>query len=197
MTSNLPQLYLVRHGGTDWTDCGRHTGRTDLPLHARGEAQARRLGLQLRDVSFARVFTSPLLRAARTCDLAGFAAVAETAADLVEWDYGDFEGALTARIVRDHPGWELFRDGCPHGEGPWDVAARADRFIAQVLRLSGCVLAFSSGHIIRVIAARWNRLPPAAGRVFYCCPASVGVLGFEHGRRDEPVVQLWNHIDEA
>ena len=133
-------------------------------------------------------------RASRTCELAGFGAVAEVDPDLVEWDYGRFEGKLTRDILKERPGWELFRDGCPDGESPEDVAARADRFIARVRRIEGDVLAFSSGHIIRMIAARWLGLPPAAGRFFYCRPASVGVLGFEHGSRDEPIIGLWNHV---
>ena len=196
MSSELPNLYLARHGGTVWTDLHRHTGRTDLPLNERGEAQARQLGEQLRRFSFVGVFTSPLQRVSRTCELAGFGSVAELDLDLVEWDYGNFEGALTSGILRDHPGWELFRDGCPGGESPQDVAARADRFIAKVHGITGDVLAFSSGHIIRMIAARWNGLAPAAGRAFFCHPASVGVLGFEHESRDQPVIRLWNYVSE-
>ena len=196
MSSELPHLYLARHGGTAWTDSHQHTGRTDLPLNERGEAQARQLGEQLRGFSFVGVFTSPMQRVSRTCELAGFGSVAEVDFDLVEWDYGSFEGALTSGILRDHPGWELFRDGCPGGESPQDVAARADRFIARVHSMTGDVLAFSSGHIIRMIAARWHGLAPALGRVFYCHPASVGVLGFEHDSRDQPVIRLWNYISE-
>lgn len=196
MPSVLPKLYLARHGDTAWTDSGRHTGRTDLPLNACGEAHARQLGERLREFCFLRVFTSPLERALRTCELAGFGSVAEVDCDLIEWDYGNFEGARTSDILRDHPGWELFRDGCPGGESPQDVAARADRFVARVQGISGDVLAFSSGHIIRMIAARWNGLAPAAGRVFFCRPASVGVLGFEHESRDQPVIRLWNYVSE-
>jgi probable phosphoglycerate mutase len=142
------------------------------------------------------VFTSPLQRASKTCELAGFGAVAEVDADLVEWDYGALEGELTSAVLKDHPGWELFHDGCPGGESPQDVAARADRFIARVRDIDGDVLAFSSGHIIRMIAGRWNGLAPAAGRVFYCRPASIGVLGFEHDSRDEPIIRLWNYVSE-
>lgn len=192
MSSALPTLYLVRHGDTAWTDSHRHTGRTDIPLNDRGVEHARELGEWLRGLPFARVFTSPLQRAAKTCELAGFDKVAEVDTDLLEWDYGPFEGKVTSDIVKERPGWELFRDGSPGGESPADVAARADRFVARVLARTGDVLAFSSGHIIRMIAARWNGLPPAAGRLFYCSPASVGVLGFEHDRREEPVLRLWN-----
>jgi probable phosphoglycerate mutase len=129
--------------------------------------------------------------------LAGFGAVAEVDPDLVEWDYGRFEGKLTSDILKDRPGWELFRDGCPDGESPQDVAARADRFITRVLGTTGDILAFSSGHIIRMIAARWNGLTPDAGRVFFCYPASVGVLGFEHDSREEPILRLWNYVNQA
>jgi broad specificity phosphatase PhoE len=138
--------------------------------------------------------TSPLQRASKTCELAGFGAAAGLDPDLVEWDCGRFEGMMTKNILKQRPGWELFRDGCPEGESPGDVASRADRFIARVRGIEGDVLAFSSGHIIRMIAARWLGLPSRAGRFFYCRPASVGVLGFEHKNRDEPIIGLWNHV---
>ena len=192
MSSVLPKLYLARHGDTAWTDSHQHTGRTDIPLNERGEVHARQLGERLRGFSFVRVFTSPLQRASRTCELAGFGAVAEVDADLIEWDYGRFEGTLTSDILKNQPNWELYRDGCPDGESPEDVAARADRLIARVHRMTGDILSFSSGHIIRMIAARWHD----AGRVFLCRPASVGVLGFEHDRRDQPVIRLWNYVSE-
>ena len=194
MPSELPRLFLTRHGDTAWTDSHQRTGRTDLPLNEAGEERARQIGERLRRYTFARVFTSPLQRASRTCELAGFGAVATTDPDLVEWDYGRFEGMLTRDILRQSPGWELYRDGCPGGESPAEVAARADGFIDRVRRIEGDVLAFSSGHIIRMIAARWLGLPPGAGRFFYCRPASVGVLGFEHRKRDEPIIGLWNHV---
>lgn len=196
MPSALPKLYLARHGDTAWTDSRRHTGRTDVPLNERGEGHARQLGERLKRFSFVRVFTSPLQRASKTCELAGFGAVAHVDEDLTEWNYGRLEGMLTCDILNAQPAWELFRDGCPEGESPQDVAERADRFIARVHDLRGDVLAFSSGHIIRMIAARWNGLAPAAGRVFFCRPASVGVLGFEHDNRDEPIICLWNYMSE-
>jgi broad specificity phosphatase PhoE len=196
MSSDLPRLFLARHGDTAWTDSHQHTGRTDLPLNERGEEHARQIGERLQRFSFVRVFTSPLQRASKTCELAGFGAVAQIDPDLVEWDYGRFEGELTRDIVEERPGWELFRDGCPGGESPEDVAARADHFIARVRGLAGDVLAFSSGHIIRMIAARWLGLPPAAGRFFFCRPASVGVLAFEHHSRDEPIIGLWNYVGQ-
>jgi broad specificity phosphatase PhoE len=196
MSSPLPRLFLARHGDTAWTDGRRHTGRTDVPLNERGEEHARQLGERLRGFTFARVFTSPRVRASKTCALTGFGAGSEVDPDLVEWDYGRLEGRTTSDIRKEWPAWELFRDGCPGGESPGDVAARADRFLARVSDLDGDVLAFSSGHSIRMIAARWLGLPPATGRVFFCRPASVGVLGFEHCRRDEPVLRLWNYVSE-
>jgi broad specificity phosphatase PhoE len=192
MASVLPRLFLARHGDTAWTDSHQHTGRTDLPLNERGEEHARELGKRLQQFTFALVFTSPLQRASRTCALAGFGSSAEVDGNLIEWDYGRFEGKETGDVLKERPGWELYRDGCPDGESPGDVAARADRFIARAHGFAGNVLAFSSGHIIRMIAARWLGLPPAAGRFFFCDPASVGVLGFEHNRRDQPVIRLWN-----
>jgi probable phosphoglycerate mutase len=197
MPLEMPKLYITRHGDTAWTESHQRTGRTDIPLNQAGEERARQIGERLRRYSFAGVFTSPLQRASKTCELAGFGAVAKADPDLVEWDYGRFEGMLTKQILKERPGWELFRDGCPEGESPEDVAARADRFIARVRSLQGDVLAFSSGHISRMIAARWLGLPPAAGRFFYCRPASVGVLGFEHKNREEPIIGLWNYVARA
>jgi broad specificity phosphatase PhoE len=197
MPAELPKLYLARHGDTAWTDSHQHTGRTDLPLNERGQEHARRLGRQLQGLSFTRIFTSPLQRASRTCELACFHSGVQVDADLIEWDYGLFEGKVTCNVLKEHPGWELFRDGCPDGESPHDVALRADRFIAQVHGISGNVLAFSSGHTIRMITARWLGLPPTAGRFFFCDPASLGVLGFEHNNRDQPIIRLWNCVGQA
>lgn len=196
MSSDLPRLFLARHGDTAWTDSRQHTGRTDLPLNERGEERARQIGERLQRFSFSRVFTSPLQRASKTCELAGFRAVAQVDPDLLEWDYGRFEGKLTRDILKERPGWELYRDGSPEGESPEDVAARADHFIARVRGIDGDVLAFSSGHIIRMIAACWLGLPPAAGRFFFCRPASVGVLSFEHNSREEPIIGLWNYVGQ-
>jgi len=194
MPSELPRFFLARHGDTAWTDSRQRTGRTDIPLNAVGEDRARQFGERLRRFSFASVFTSPLQRASRTCELAGFGAVAAVDPDLVEWDYGRYEGLVLRDIQRERRTWELFRDGCPEGESPGDVAARADRVIARVRGIQGDVLAFSSGHIIRMIAARWLGLPPSTGRFFFCRPASVGVLAFEHKNRDEPIISLWNQV---
>jgi broad specificity phosphatase PhoE len=194
MPLEMPKLFLARHGDTAWTESRQRTGRTDIALNRTGEERARQLGERLRRFSFARVFTSPLQRASKTCELAGFASVATVDPDLLEWDYGRLEGMVLKQVHKEQPGWELYRDGCPGGESPRDVAARADRFVAHAREIEGDVLAFSSGHIIRMIAARWLGLPPAAGRFFYCRPASVGVLGYEHKNRDEPIIGLWNHV---
>jgi broad specificity phosphatase PhoE len=169
---SLPTLYLVRHGETAWTLSRQHTGRTDIPLTLAGERQASGLAQRLGGRSFAAVFTSPLQRAAKTCALAGFGAVAQADSDLVEWDYGDFEGKTSEQIRASHPDWQLFRDGCPGGEMVAQVAGRADRFIAKVRSLGGDALAFSSGHFSRMLAARWLGLAPIEGRRFYCDTAS-------------------------
>jgi broad specificity phosphatase PhoE len=194
MASELTKLYLVRHGATAWTESHQHTGRTDLPLNERGLENARHLAEQLKQFSFAHVFTSPLQRAAKTCELAGFGKRAQLDENLLEWDYGRYEGKLTTDIVKERPDWDLFRDGCPDGESPEQVAARADKFIGRVQGLDGNVLAFASGHIIRTITARWLNLPPAGGRFFLCAPASLGILFFEHNDRTQPVIQLWNFV---
>lgn len=190
--THLPRLFLVRHGDTAWTDSRQHTGLTDIPLTVQGETRAIQLGDRLRPETFARVFTSPLIRARRTCELAGLSARAETNADLVEWDYGHYEAKTSAEIQASQPGWELFRDGAPDGESPDQVAARADHFLELVRPIDGDVVAFSSGHIIRMIAARWLGLGPHAARGFFTATASVGVLAYEHAARNEPVVALWN-----
>ena len=191
MDEPLFKLYLIRHGDTAWSDAGRHTGLTDLPLTDHGRQHARLLGDRLRGLGFVRTFTSPLLRARQTCELAGFASAAEDDADLVEWNYGDYEGRTRVEILREHPHWDLFRDGCPHGELPGEVAARAERFIRKVRRVSGDVIAFSSGHIVRVIAARWLGLEPDAARYFLSSTAGIGILGYEHDG-SEPAVHVWN-----
>jgi broad specificity phosphatase PhoE len=186
-----PTVYLARHGETEWSLSGQHTGLTDLPLTERGEANARALGGRLAGLSFVKVFTSPLRRASRTCGLAGFSDVAETMPDLVEWDYGDYEGVKTHDIHKDRPGWKLFHDGCPNGEMPADVGARADRVIARLRAVEGDVLCFSSGHFLRVLAARWLGLPPGQGTLLLLGTASLSSLTYEHDLT-EPVIKLWN-----
>ncbi|HYV39441.1 MAG TPA: histidine phosphatase family protein [Gemmataceae bacterium] len=191
MNEHLPVVYLARHGETAWSLTGQHTGLTDLPLVERGERDARKLGERLRGLTFAKVFTSPLQRASRTCELAGFGAVAQIDQDLVEWNYGQYEGKRSAEILAECPSWELFRDGCPGGETPQQVGARADRVVCRVRALQGDVLLFSSGHFLRTFAARWLGLEPAMGRHFLLSTASLSVLGYEHNV-SQPVVRLWN-----
>src|SRR5438876_3521366 len=191
MTEILPVIYLVRHGETAWSLTGQHTGLTDLPLTERGERNARRLGERLARLPFAKVFTSPLQRAARTCELAGFGSIAEVDRDLVEWNYGNYEGLRTTEIRAKRPDWLLFRDGCPGGETPDQVGARADHVVSRVREIKGDVLIFSSGHLLRVLAARWLGLEPAAGRIFMLNTASLSVLGYEHSL-SQPVIRLWN-----
>ena len=191
MAEALPVVYLARHGETAWSLSGQHTGRTDLPLTERGEANARALGARLGGLSFAKVFTSPLQRAVRTCELAGFGAVAEIDPDLVEWDYGQYEGRRTAEIHAERPDWQLFRDGCPGGESPNQVGGRADRVVERLRVVKGDVLVFSSGHFLRVFAARWLGLDAAGGRYLLLSTASLSALGYEH-HQAEPVIRLWN-----
>src|SRR5213596_1691439 len=191
MSEILPVIYLVRHGETAWSLTGQHTGLTDVPLTERGERNARRLGERLAGLAFAKVFTSPLQRAARTCDLAGFGAAVEVDRELVEWDYGEYEGLRTAEIRARRPDWQLFRDGCPGGESPDHVGARADHVVSRVGAVIGGVLVFSSGHFLRVLAARWLGLEPAAGRFFSLNTASVSVLGYENTLA-QPAIRLWN-----
>src|SRR5215475_9941274 len=180
MNRGLQVVYLARHGETAWTISGQHTGRTDLPLTERGERNARRLEERLRGLNFAKVLTSPLQRASRTCELAGFGPVAEIEQDLVEWNYGDYEGRRSADIHREHPNWELFRDGCPGGESPAEAAARADRVVNRVRAVPGDVLLFSSGHFIRVLATRWLGLEVTVNaKRFMLSTASVSAVGYE------------------
>jgi broad specificity phosphatase PhoE len=192
----LSVAYLARHGETPWTLSGQHTGRTDLPLTDRGERQAWALGERLRGSTFAKVLVSPLRRAMRTAELAGFNAV-EIDPDLAEWDYGQYEGRRTAEIHVERPGWMLFRDGCPGGESATDVGARADRVIERVRAAHGNVALFSSGHILRVLASRWLGLEAAAGRYLLLGTASLSILDHEHNNPDEPAIRLWNEIHEV
>lgn len=191
MSQPPPAVYLARHGETEWTISHRHTGRTDLPLTARGERNAHSLGERLHGMTFSHVFTSPLQRARRTCELAGFGPRAAVDPDLVEWNYGDYEGLTTAEIRQRRPGWQIFRDGCPNGESVAEVAARADRVVGRLRALDGDVLLFSSSHFLRVLAARWLGLEASYGRLFYLGTATLSTLGYDHGK-DEPVLRLWN-----
>ena len=196
MSQPLPVVYLARHGETAWNVSGQHTGLSDIPLTERGERNARRLGERLRGLTFARVFTSPLQRARRTCELAGFGPVAAVDPDLAEWDYGDYEGRTSADIRKERPDWQLFRDGCPGGESVAAVSARADRVVARLRAVGGDVLVFSSGHFLRVLGARWCGLEASAGRYLYLGTAALSVLGYEHDA-SEPVLRLWNDVRHA
>jgi probable phosphoglycerate mutase len=191
MNQALPTIYLARHGETPWTVTGQHTGRTDIPLTERGERNARRLGERLKGMSFAKVFTSPLQRASRTCELAGYGGVAEVDADLLEWDYGEYEGRTSAQIHAIAPEWDLFRDGCPGGEKPQHVAARADRIVQRVRAVHEDVLLFSSAHFLRVLAVRWLGLEPGAGRYFLLGTASLSALSYEHNE-SQPAIRFWD-----
>jgi probable phosphoglycerate mutase len=193
MTSELPEVHLVRHGETAWTESRRHTGLTDVPLAERGEHQARRFAEHLRGRTFTHVFTSPLQRAKRTCELAGFGTAAQIDPDLVEWNYGDYDGLTTAEILKQRPGWQLFRDGCPGGESVAQVGTRADGVIARLRSLDSDALLFSSGHFMRVLAARWLGLEAACGRLLLLDTTTLSVLGYEHGK-SEPVIRLWNDL---
>jgi broad specificity phosphatase PhoE len=196
MDNGLPVIYLARHGETAWSLTGQHTGRTDLPLTERGERNARRLRDRLAGLRFAKVFTSPSQRAVRTCELAGFGASAEVDPNLVEWNYGDYEGLRSEQIHSKHPDWQLFRDGCPNGESTAQVGTRADRAISRLRKTEGNVLIFSSGHFLRVLAGRWLGLEPAAGRFFMLRTASLSALGYESDL-SRPVIQFWDDTGHA
>jgi broad specificity phosphatase PhoE len=190
-TDKLPLVYLARHGETDWTITGRHTGLTDLPLTERGERNARRLRDRLRGIAFERVFTSPLRRALRTCEIAGYGDVAQLDDDLVEWNYGAYEGTTTAEIRQQRPGWEIFRDGCPAGESLSDVVTRANRIVDRLRESEVDQLIVSHSHFLCVFAACWLDLQPEAGRCFYLGTAALSILGY-HRSVDNPVIRLWN-----
>lgn len=191
MNPPFPVVYLARHGETAWSLTGQHTGRTDLPLTENGRRNAGRLAERLQGMIFDKVFASPLQRALQTCTLAGFGDRAEVDADLVEWNYGQYEGRRTAEILQERPTWELFRDGCPGGESPDDVGVRADRVVERIRAVKGNVLVFSSAHFMRVLAARWLGQAPALGKCFLLSTASLSALGYEHNLSD-PVIQFWN-----
>jgi probable phosphoglycerate mutase len=194
----LPEIYLARHGETAWALSGQHTGMTDIPLTERGERNASSLGERLKGLTFSEVRTSPLQRATRTCELAGFKDQARLDPDLVEWNYGEYEGRRTVDIRVDDPGWHVFHHGCPGGESVADVAARADRVIVRLKGMEGKVLLFGHGHFFRVLASRWLKLPAGDGRLFLLGTASLSILGYEHNAH-EPVIRLWNdnrHVTE-
>jgi probable phosphoglycerate mutase len=189
VSEHRPQAWLVRHGETGWSALGRHTGRTDIPLTERGREEADLLAARLGTRHFARVFTSPLRRAADTCRLAGFGDVAEVRDDLMEWDYGAYEGLTTLEIRTERPGWLLWADGAPGGESAADVGARADRMVAELRGIDDDVAVFAHGHVLRVLAARWLRLSPSEGRLLALGTTAISVLGYE---REVPAIVRWN-----
>lgn len=188
------RLYLIRHGQTEWSLSGQHSGRADIPLTAHGEDQARAVGDRLRELPFAHVLTSPLQRAQRTCALAALGPMARIEPDLAEWDNGDDEGHTSAEILKSRPGWNVFRDGSPNGESPAQISDRADRLIAHVRGLGGNVALFSHSHFGRVLAARWVGLPVAQAQHLLLNTASVSVLCYEHECTDQPAIALWNSV---
>jgi len=192
----LRELWLIRHGETEWSRSGAHTGRTDLPLTGAGRENAAAIGRWLAGRPFAMVLTSPLERARETCRLAGYGGAAQVDPNLAEWNYGDYEGRTSADIHNERPEWQLFRDGCPNGESPTQVGARADRVVARARAVRGDVLIFSSGHFLRVLAARWLGLEAAGGRYFVLGTASLSALGYEHDL-SQPVIRLWDETRHA
>jgi probable phosphoglycerate mutase len=192
MTANaLPHIWLVRHAETEWSLSGRHTGRTDIPLTSRGEQLAAALKPRLVGRHFAKVLTSPLIRARRTCELAGFGDVAANDANLLEWDYGEYEGRRTAEIRVERPGWNPFRDGCPGGETLAQFEARANSLVDELRSLNADALLFAHRDILRMITARWIGLPAVEAQRFYLDPASISVLGYDHDA-SEPIIRKLN-----
>jgi len=186
-----PRVWLVRHGETEWSLAGRHTGRSDIPLTRQGEAQSRQVGARLQNISFARVLSSPLERARRTCELAGFGARMEPLPELLEWDYGAYDGLTSKEIRAKRPDWQLFRDGCPGGEHLKDVVTRAQRVAALLRSSPGDALVFSHGHLLRVLATCWAGIPPESGGHFSLSPASLSILGID-AHSGDPVLERWN-----
>lgn len=184
-----PRVWLIRHGETEWSAAGRHTGRTDVPLTEAGRISAKRIGPELASTAFTAVFTSPLRRAKDTCRLAGFRTAAVVVDELVEWDYGQYEGRTTAEIRAGRPDWNLWRDGCPGGESARDVGSRVDLVIRRLRQFDAPIAVFGHGHCLRVLTARWLGLPPSEGALFALDTAAVSVLGWE---REQPVVSQWN-----
>lgn len=191
-TSNSLRLYLIRHGETEWSLSGRHTGRTDIPLTANGEDEARELGKHLRGIQFARALTSPLKRALQTCEMVGLDKAPEIEPDLAEWDYGDYEGQCSVDICKNRPGWNVYRDGCPHGETPAQVSGRADRLIARLRPLNGNIALFSHGQVGSVLAARWIGLAVTEAQHFTLGTASLSIFAFDPHHPGVSVIALWN-----
>jgi probable phosphoglycerate mutase len=183
------KIYLIRHGETEWTVLGKHTGNTDIPLTAQGEEDAKKIRDYLKGVGFQKVLVSPLQRAKETCRLSGFFSHALIDEDLREWDYGRYEGLTTSEIRKENPSWTIFSQGAPDGESIADIGARANRVLGRVCSIPGDVAIFSSGHILRSIAARWLGMPVSFGKHLILNPASISILGFE---RETPALIQWN-----
>lgn len=186
------RLYLIRHGETAWSLTNQHTGHTDLALTSDGEAQARELIQRLSDIPFSHVLTSPLQRARQTCALAGLATTAEVEQDLIEWDYGEYEGKRSVDIRKDRPDWNIFRDGCPQGESASQISARADRLIARLCTLGGNIALFSHGQFGRALAARWIGLPLYEAQHFSLATGTLSILEYDAQHSDTRVISLWN-----
>ncbi len=186
------RLFLIRHGETEWSVSGKHSGRADISLTQNGEQEALRLGNRIRKFGFSHVLTSPLRRARQTCELAGLSRDAEVETDLIEWDNGDYESRTGDQIVAARPGWNLFRDGCPNGEMPAQISARADRLIQRLIKLGGNVALFSHSHLGRVLAARWIGLSVQDAQSLLLNTASLSILSYEHDQADQHAIQLWN-----
>ena len=191
------RLYLIRHGETEWSCNGRHTGRTDVPLTARGEDEARGLAPALQDIRFTQVLTSPRQRARRTCELAGVGTAADVELDLAEWDYGDYEGRRSVEIHAERPEWSVFRDGCPGGESAGQVSERADQLLARLRVLGGTIALFSHGHMGSVLAIRWIGLPVIEGEHFWLRTASLSVLGYHPSHSEVPIIERWNNVPQS
>jgi len=195
--SDALQLYLIRHGETAWSITGQHTGFTDIVLTPHGEGEARELASRLAKVQFTRILTSPLRRARQTCELAGFGLAAVIEPDLVEWNYGDYEGKRTVDIHEERPGWNVWRDGCPHGETPANISDRADRLLARMHELAGNVALFSHGQFGSALAARWIGLAIIEAQHLALGPASISILAHEAGHPKVPVIALWNALADS
>ena len=197
----IPRAYVARHGETEWSLTGQHTGMSDIPLTANGVDQARALAGRIADLSFDKAWTSPLIRAHKTADLAlGDRLKIEVDPDLAEWDYGDYDGLTSDEIHAKNPDWFLFRDGCPHGESPEAVTARADRVVAKLKAAGGTTIVFSHGHFSRALAVRWLGIPISNARYFDVGTAALGCLSYEHEELNDPVIELWNdhrHAEHA
>ncbi len=187
-------LYLIRHGQTEWSLSGQHTGQTDLPLTSEGERQASNLATVLGGINFSQILTSPLQRARRTCELSGLSHRCEIEPDLVEWNYGKYEGLTSDEIEKGQPSWNLFRDGAPGGESPGEIAERADRLISRLRALTGNIALFSHGHLFSALAMRWIELPVVNATHFELSTSSVSILGFANHHPDIPVISGWNSV---